>query len=77
MPIYEYVCSDCQCRFELLRPVSRADEDVGCPRCKRIGKRVPSRFASFSKTAEGTSAPIASGGGGCSGCAASSCTTCH
>lgn len=77
MPIYEYVCSDCQCRFELLRPVSKADEDAGCPKCKQTGKRVPSRFASFAKTADGSSQPIAGTGGGCSGCAASSCTTCH
>jgi putative FmdB family regulatory protein len=77
MPIYEYICSDCKCRFEQLRPVSRADEDAACPKCKRAGKRVPSRFASFAKTAEGVSAPIAGAGGGCSSCGASSCSTCH
>jgi putative FmdB family regulatory protein len=77
MPIYEYVCSDCKCRFELLRPVSRSGEDAGCPKCKKASKRVPSRFASFEKTVDGNSAPIAGGGGGCSSCGASSCSTCH
>jgi len=78
MPIYEYVCSDCKNRFEQLRPVSRADEDAACPKCKRSCKRVPSKFASFAKSADGSSAPIAGAGGGCGGsCGASSCASCH
>ncbi len=77
MPIYEYVCSDCKRRFELLRPFSKADEDASCPSCKQVSKRVPSRFSSCAKTAEGESTPIAGGGGGCGGCAASGCSTCH
>ncbi|MDO8491111.1 MAG: zinc ribbon domain-containing protein, partial [Dehalococcoidia bacterium] len=46
MPIYEYRCSGCGARFELMRPMSRAQEEAHCPTCKRPSRRVPSRFAS-------------------------------
>ena len=40
MPIYEYECEKCACRFELKR---RFDEDAGspcCPRCRGKGRRL-------------------------------------
>lgn len=76
MPLYEYLCPNCKDKFQLLRPFSRADEDASCPKCKGPGKRVLSTFACFSKGSDGFSTPI-SGGGGCSSCSASSCSTCH
>ncbi|MBM3154581.1 MAG: zinc ribbon domain-containing protein [Chloroflexi bacterium] len=77
MPVYEYYCPQCEYKFELLRPISKADGDAACTRCNRPSKRVLSRFASFSKDSSGESAPIAGTGSSCSGCNATSCSTCH
>jgi hypothetical protein len=33
MPIYEYECSACRMRFDLLRRMSEADDPTFCPRC--------------------------------------------
>ena len=76
MPVYEYRCPKCELRFEKMRPISCADQGAPCTQCDSEALRVPSTFAAFAKT--GTiSAPVAGGGGSCSGCAASSCSTCH
>ncbi len=77
MPIYEYLCPKCACKFEMLRSVNKANEDGTCPKCRRVAKRIFSRFASFSKSSTGESAPIAGTGGSCSGCSASSCSSCN
>ena len=76
MPVYEYLCPRCDSRFELLRPISRADEAVSCPRCNNDTRRLLSPFASFSRSAEGISTPTA-GASPCSTCTAASCDTCH
>ena len=67
MPIYEYVCMECESHFEEL---VRADEQPACPDCG--GARVSKQFSVFSRT-RGTAAttPVPSGvprsGGGCCG----------
>jgi len=77
MPIYEYLCTDCACKFELLRSLKSADQSAPCPKCKHNAKRVFSRFSSFSKDNSGDSVPIAGTGSSCSGCTASSCGSCN
>ncbi len=58
MPLYEYVCDNCQCKFELLRRMSQADEAVGCPSCEHdSAHRVLSLFAAISKGGNGSSEP--------------------
>ncbi len=42
MPIYEYECEKCACRFELKR---RFDEDVGSPLCPRCRGKVRQLFS--------------------------------
>jgi putative FmdB family regulatory protein len=74
MPIYEYVCTGCNKKFEMFRPLSQAEADAACAACGGKAKRVLSRFAAVSKGSGGESTPIT--GGGCSTCGASSCTTC-
>ena len=74
MPIYEYVCPGCDAKFELLRPLSKAEEDVSCPRCQNTAKRVLSTFCSFSKDESGLTSSI--GGGSCGSCGTSGCNTC-
>jgi len=74
MPIYEYVCPQCEVKFELLRPLSQATESASCPHCQEIAQRVLSTFACFSTDESGLSSPV--GGSSCAGCSAASCDTC-
>jgi putative FmdB family regulatory protein len=45
MPLYEYRCTECGERFELLRRFQDADRDVTCPRCE--SKQVERQISSF------------------------------
>lgn len=68
MPVYEYVCKDCETKFEVLRPFARMDDPADCPRGHDSGRRVLSSFAAMTKDPYGDPSPV-SGGGGCGGCA--------
>ena len=79
MPLYEYYCSDCEFKFEALRPMSKADHPIQCKHCEGIRtSRAISLFAALSKGDNGPSQAIAGtgGGGGCGSCAGGSCGTC-
>lgn len=76
MPIYEYYCPRCELKFERLRPVSQADAEALCPSCNGPGRRTLSLFASFSRSAQGVTSPIAGSTPSCSACSATSCDTC-
>ena len=76
MPLYEYVCSNCGCEFELLRSLSKAGEEATCPKCHKPAERKLSTFACFTKSDSGITSPV-SGGSPCSSCSSSSCSTCH
>lgn len=39
MPVYEYECSNCSCRFELKQKFSDSPE-ASCPQCKASARRV-------------------------------------
>jgi putative FmdB family regulatory protein len=71
MPIYEYVCDECETRFE--RIVINKQQEIVCPKC--AGKKATVQLSVFA-TANGTSGnanstkPSSSfsvGGGGCCG----------
>jgi putative FmdB family regulatory protein len=76
MPLYEYYCSRCEGRFDLLRPSARMDDAAACPAGHTGGKRVLSSFAAHtgasSEFAEAGEA-MGGGGGGCGGCAGGAC----
>ena len=74
MPIYEYLCPGCNLKFELLRPLSQANEGASCPCCHNNAKRVFSTFASFSKDESGLTSSI--GGSPCVSCNTTSCDSC-
>jgi putative FmdB family regulatory protein len=76
MPIYEYFCSECGLKFELLRPLSQADKEALCPQCHKNAERKFSAFSCYSKSDSGFPTPVAGAGGSCSGCSASSCDSC-
>jgi len=71
MPIYEYVCEECETRFEKL--VFGSAPEIICPECGcRSVQRVPSvcGFSSGGKTV------TSSGSDACAGCTSHNCATC-
>ena len=70
MPIYEYQCDRCENEFEKL--VFSTSEKIACPKCK--SKKVHRTMSAFAFSSGGKFKSTASSS--CSGCAATSCTTC-
>jgi putative FmdB family regulatory protein len=77
MPIYEYLCADCDTTFEKLRPMSKADAPTACVQCggSQISRAI-SLFAAISKSSNGESRRVSGTGGGCGSCAGHNCATC-
>ena len=78
MPIYEYFCPKCESKFELLRSISKSDEDAECPECQSLSKRTITTFVGRVKVdgAGGESTVASAGGSSCTSCSASSCSGC-
>ena len=62
MPIYEYECPKCDNKFEMLRPMSRADEKAACPECKGEAQRVVSVCCCATTDESGMTSAIAGAG---------------
>lgn len=74
MPIFEFHCHDCGTDFEKL--VFGGDPEVECPECKKPNcERLMS--ACNAKVGAKLTASSAGGGASCTGCSATSCSTCH
>ncbi|HRD01158.1 MAG TPA: zinc ribbon domain-containing protein [Candidatus Saccharicenans sp.] len=71
MPLYEYICLQCQHRFEAL--VKMNQSEVTCPRCQ--SHQVKKLVSSFGIGEN--SSRIKGSSGSCSNCSSSSCSTCH
>ncbi len=76
MPIYEYVCADCNNKFEEL--VFKNDEEVQCPKCnskntKKLMSLCRSRVSGGNSL---DSLSSSSGGSSCAGCSGGNCATC-
>lgn len=71
MPIYEYICNDCQNEFEEL--VMSKDETIFCPKCESKQVRKLMSAASFKSDGEFSS----STGSSCAGCTSGNCGSCH
>jgi putative FmdB family regulatory protein len=69
MPIYEYICEDCQTHFEKI--VLNKQQEIACPKC--AGKKNAIQLSVFSAangSANGStkvSGGFTGGGGGCGG----------
>jgi putative FmdB family regulatory protein len=76
MPIYEYICDDCETRFE--RIVINKQQEISCPKCASKKASIQlSVFATSNSSASdssGKSSTNFSGGGG--GCCGGGCA-CH
>lgn len=72
MPIYEFLCQNCGQEFERL--VFRSDEAVECPACghQGVNKLMSACAAKVGYKFTAASKPASS----CSGCSATSCSTC-
>ena len=74
MPIYEYICSDCDATFELLRPKGKANDPTICKQCN--GTHTTRAISVFAAHSDGRA--LAGSGGGCAGCTPSAgCATCR
>lgn len=71
MPIFEFHCPDCGADFEKL--VFGSDPNVECPQCHQTNCE---KLMSACNAKVG-SRLTATSGGSCSGCSATSCSTCH
>jgi len=78
MPIYEYVCPECDTTFEKMRSLSQSDQPCECPSCKAEARRKLSVFAAFSQSMGGVpkAVPGAGSGPSCSSCGGGSCSSC-
>lgn len=48
MPLYEYLCEECEGIFETVKPMREAQDPEPCPVCDTEGQRVmPSTFTAF------------------------------
>ena len=68
MPIYEYLCDECETRFE--RIVINKQQEIACPKCASKKATIQlSVFASPTGSSSGVSAKSSSssGGGSCCG----------
>jgi len=67
MPIYEYVCDDCQAQFEKI--VINKQQEISCPKC--ASKKATIQLSVFATAGNGSSSSSSgsssSGGGGCCG----------
>ena len=70
MPIYEFVCMECESHFEEL--LRAADDDPGCPDCG--AENVRRQFSVFA--AHGTAEQPSFGGMSSGGCCGGSCGCC-
>ena len=62
MPIYEYVCMECESHFEEL---VRGDQRVACPDCRT--ENVKKQFSVFSAHGTATQPTFGGSAGGCCG----------
>ncbi len=63
MPIFEYICRDCQHQFETIVTASRA---AVCPSCQ--GRELDKQHSVFAVSAKGSSASLSRSVGACGAC---------
>lgn len=78
MPIFEYQCSDCNSKYEVLHKSTSSQESVECPECG--SDRNKKLFSAFSASVSNTPSFGGCADGGCSvpappagGCAGGMC----
>jgi len=68
MPLYEYLCNNCNTQFELRRAMKESDAPTACPECQ--SDRVERQLSRVLAMAPGgANASESSSGCGCGACA--------
>jgi len=67
MPIYEYACTECHHRFEILQRLGESGDALTCPKCGH--GRVTKQFSTFAGVAAGAKGAAAAD----AGCGQSNC----
>jgi putative FmdB family regulatory protein len=73
MPIYEYLCLDCEKRFEALRPMKDSDEPIACSSCEGLQT---SRCVTLFYAQSGGRV-VAGGNSSCAACSSNACASCN
>jgi putative FmdB family regulatory protein len=63
MPVYEYYCRTCEQRFDLLRPIVKADEPAACPEGHAGASRTITLFATIGRAGDQPFAALPTTGG--------------
>ena len=71
MPLYEYTCQDCGCKFDTLRAIKNADATIECQHCHSTNTH--RKISSFFAKSEGRTLTTSSNCGSCSGGSCSCC----
>jgi putative FmdB family regulatory protein len=74
MPIYEYLCQDCDKKFEVIRSMSQADAPLKCQECG--GEHVKRKLAVFYAMSGGHSVAGTSDSCDCGSCSGGNCSSC-
>ena len=75
MPIYEYICKECNHKFEAMRGFSQADDPIRCSHCGSMDTRRAISLC-FSKSDGTVTYSTNTSGGGCAGCSGGNCAHC-
>jgi len=65
MPLYEYICKECDIHFEKRVGFSEADSDQECPACG--SKHSQKQISLFASTGSGNSSTTSSSSNSCGG----------
>ena len=65
MPIYEYLCLECQNPFDALRPMSQADAPIVCENCE--SEHITRMISVFSARSGSGALSVDRGGCACGG----------
>jgi len=71
MPIYEYICNDCQTRYE--RIVISSNQKIECPKCSSGRHTLQLSVFSAGKSSNGSASTTASPATGGCACTPSTC----
>ena len=75
MPVYEYLCEDCDTKFEELIRSDSDEETLTCSHCKSAS--VVRLFSAFGFSSGNSFVSSSENSGGCSSCSSHNCSSCN